>query len=52
VCFACNTQREAACNATVRDTLASRTDDIPDTIRSIVEAAAYQFDPTLVKPPF
>jgi len=52
VCFACNTQREAACNATVRDTLAATSDDIPDLIRSIVEAAAYQFDPTLVEPAF
>ena len=52
VCFVCNTQREAACNATVRETLAARPDDIPDMIRSIVEAAAYQFDPTLVESPF
>ena len=52
VCFVCNTQREAACNATVRNTLAARPDDIPDMIRSIVEAAAYQFDPALVEPPF
>jgi hypothetical protein len=52
VCFACNTQREAACNATVRETLAAPSDDIPDLVRSIVEAAAYQFDPTLVEPPF
>jgi hypothetical protein len=52
VCFACNTQREAACNATVRDTLATQPDDIPDTIRSIIEAAAIQFDPELVEPPF
>jgi hypothetical protein len=52
VCFACNTQREAACNATVRDTLAARSDDISNMIRSIVEAAAYQFDHALVEPPF
>jgi hypothetical protein len=52
LCFACNTQREAACNATVRDTLAARPDDIPDTIRLIVEAAAFQFDPALVEPLF
>jgi hypothetical protein len=32
--------------------LAAHPDDIPDTIRSIVEAAAYQFDPSLVEPPF
>lgn len=51
-CLACNTQREAACNATVRETLAAPSDDIPDTIRSIVEAAADQFDPSLVEPPF
>jgi len=52
VCFACNTHREAACNATVCDTLAATSDDISDTIRSIVEAAAYQFDPTLIEPAF
>ena len=52
LCFACNMQREAACNATVRDTLAARPDDISDTIRSIVEATATQFDATLVEPPF
>jgi hypothetical protein len=52
VCLACNTHREVACNATVHATLAARPDDIPDIIRSIVEAAAYQFDPSLVEPPF
>ena len=51
-CFACNTHRDAACNATVRETLAAHSDDIPDMIRSIVEAAAYQFDPSLVEPAF
>ena len=52
ICFACNTHRDAACNATVRETLAAHPDDIPDMIRSIVEAAAYQFDPTLIEPAF
>ena len=52
ICFACNTHREAACNATVHDTLAAHSDDIPDLVREIVEAAADQFDPTLVEPPF
>ena len=51
-CFACNTHRDVACNATVRETLAAHPDDIPEVIRSIVEAAAYQFDPTLVEPAF
>src|SRR5271157_5082794 len=51
-CFACNTHREFACNATVRETLAAHPDDMPDLIRSIVEAAAYQFDPSLVEPAF
>lgn len=51
-CFACNTHRDAACNATVRETLAAHPDDMPDLIRSIVEAAAYQFDPSLVEPAF
>jgi len=46
-----HTQREAACNATVRDTLAAAL-TYPDMLRSIVEAATYQFDPTLVEPPF
>jgi len=52
VCFACNTHREAACNATVRATLAAPSDDMPDLVRLIVEAAATQFDPSLVEPAF
>jgi hypothetical protein len=52
VCPACNTQRDEAPNATVRETLAAHPDDIPDMIRTIVEAAALQFDPALVEPPF
>ena len=52
VCLACNTHREVACNATVRETMAAHHDDIPDIIRSIVEAAAYKFDPSLVESQF
>jgi hypothetical protein len=52
VCLLCNTHRDEAPNATVRETLAAHPEDVPDPIRMIVEAAAFQFDPSLVEPPF
>ena len=52
VCLTCNTHREAAANATIRDALAACPDDMPDLIRIVIEAAAIQFDPSLVEPPF